>query len=125
MTYMVAIAVCPSIENLHEVGLCTAYSGNPGIVARQTRRGGDMKPMIRGSRGYNAHSHELLAMLGVKKLPPEGMEMRTIQGIRVYVEPLVKRADGKKTSVHRVIAQCPQCFKVMSAGRMHQHVCKF
>jgi hypothetical protein len=39
MTYTVAIVGNLSIENLHEVELCTAYSGNPGIVARQTRRG--------------------------------------------------------------------------------------
>jgi hypothetical protein len=83
-----------------------------------------MRTLIRGWRGFNAHSHEMLAFLGVRKLPVEGMDWREIQGVRVCVRPLVKRIDGKKSSTHRVIAECPNCHKLLSAGRLHQHVCK-
>jgi hypothetical protein len=64
-------------------------------------------------------------------LPIEGMEPRIIQGIKIWVKPVPliaifqKHAGyGKKSSKHRVMAECPQCKREMSAGRLHQHVCK-
>jgi hypothetical protein len=67
-------------------------------------------------------------MLGLKPtqhLPVEGMPPRLIQGIRIWVEPQkepgAKVSRRNKRSTHRVMAECPICLKVMSAGRLHQH----
>lgn len=70
----------------------------------------------------NAHSHHVKEMFGLRpeqKWPSEGLPARTIQGIVVWVEPLLL-GRGK---MHRVRALCPQCQHEMSAGRLHQHVC--
>lgn len=76
---------------------------------------------------WNAHSRHVTAMLGLKpgeKLPAEGMEARLIQGIKVWVEPIGPALARGRRMTHRVKAECPDCHKVMSAGRLHQHVCK-
>ena len=82
---------------------------------------------------YNAHSHQVLVMLGLKdrqKIPVEGIAPKIIHGIKVWAEPLVGEAKvgplGRRwrRSNHRVMAECPICHRVMSAGRLHQHVCK-
>jgi hypothetical protein len=78
---------------------------------------------------WNAHSpqvRELLGLAPTAKLPPEGMSPRVIQGIVVWVNPLPPRGAHPrfKRSTHRVMAQCPACSKVLSAGRLHQHVCR-
>ena len=78
-----------------------------------------------------AHSGYVLSLLGVKRLPEAGMEPRYIQGIKVWVEPLKgerplsfspggQRRFGKRQG-HRVMAACPRCSKIMSAGRLPQH----
>lgn len=74
-------------------------------------------------RNWNAHTSEIFRLLGLKgsKLPVHGMSGRFIQGILVWVEPFQPRADGRKSSKHRVMAQCPMCAKNMSVGRLHQH----
>jgi hypothetical protein len=81
------------------------------------------KHMIRSPRfpQYNAQSHDIHALLGVKKLPDEGMPERLIQGVRVYVKPIV-RVPGVKSSKHRVMAIC-RCNQHLSVGRLHQHKC--
>lgn len=90
----------------------------------------------RGDRGWNAHSADMKELLGLKrtaKLPKEGMAPRLIQGVLVWVAPFVpkmvkQRWTGKevvvKSSTHRVMAKCPRCGESMSAGRLHQHICK-
>lgn len=83
---------------------------------------------IVGPSGRNAQSHHIRQMLGLAdnaKLPIEGMPKRSIQGITVWVEPLESRPSGMRyrRSDHRVLAQCPGCNKILSAGRLHQHVC--
>lgn len=83
------------------------------------------KTFIRGSRGWNAHSYQMKALLGLgekAKIPAEGMPARVIQGITVYVLSLVQAKERKV--FHRVRAICPHCAAEMSAGRMHQHKCK-
>ena len=88
----------------------------------------------------NAHHDEIRAMLGLgmvpmPKLPTEGVEPHIIQGIKVWVTPLmgprVPRCTSRyqrplegKSSTHRVLAECPDCGRVLSVGRLHQHVCK-
>lgn len=95
---------------------------------------------IRGGREWtrSAHYDEVRAMLGLPdgaKLPAEGMPPRRIQGIMVWVTPLmgprVPRRVGRwgrvlerKSSRHRVLAQCPDCGKVLSVGRLGQHKCR-
>lgn len=46
-----------------------------------------MVKLIQGKYRY-ASSSDMLAYLGVKKLPPEGIPEQLIQGVRVYVKPL-------------------------------------
>lgn len=82
-----------------------------------------------------AFAADVLKMLGIngKKLPPEAREPVIIQGVKVWVTPYVERIgvdrwSGKakriKSSAHRVMAECPNCGKHLSAGRLHQHKCK-
>lgn len=80
---------------------------------------------------YPAHSSQVMRHLGLDpkgKLPEDGMPPRKIDGIRVWVEPLLpkdeRRARDRKfmaTRPHRVMAECPLCYKAMSAGRLPQH----
>lgn len=82
---------------------------------------------------YQASSSEMFALFGLpgqSKWPAQGMPMREIQGIQVWVNPApVKEvwvngvSRRVKSSTHRVMAACPDCGRVMSAGRMHQHKC--
>ena len=86
---------------------------------------GNRKPMIRGESGWGTvHSGEMFKLLGLagSHLPAEGMPSREIQGIRVWVEPKGS-PNGRKSSTHRVKAECPVCAQVLSVGRLHQHVC--
>ena len=106
-----------------------------------------MKYRIIGKYGHNMWSEEMMETLGLKAgghLPDEGLPEREIQGIRVYVKPLrtcceyhrqggqgitcTHNSDGKRGSIkssrHRVIAICPGCQRHLSAGRLHQHICK-
>lgn len=77
----------------------------------------------------NAQSHtvkRLLGLLTTEKLPAEGMPPRIIQGIEVWVEPLrpPRLYRSRRGCMHRVMAKCPVCGQILSAGRLHQHVCK-
>jgi hypothetical protein len=83
--------------------------------------------MIRNAYGRNAQSHEIKAMLGLAdkaKLPSEGMALRDIQGYSVWVKPLPSIRDARFHCTHRVMAECPRCLRVLSAGRLHQHKCQ-
>ena len=89
--------------------------------------------IISQKAGYtrNMWSPEMMETLGLKPgghLPKEGMPEREIQGIRVYVKPANEPIIGKyythRNTKHRVIAICPGCNRHLSAGRLHQHVCK-
>jgi hypothetical protein len=77
------------------------------------------------SRFGNAQSNHVKEMFGLRpeqKWPADGMHARQIDGITVWVMPLAfARANG---AFHRVRAICPDCNRGMSAGRLHQHVCK-
>lgn len=78
-----------------------------------------------GRDDWNAQSgdmHELLGLGRTADLPAEGMPEREIQGVRVYVKPLDPATSHHRP--HRVYVICPMCEKHMSAGRLHQHVCK-
>lgn len=81
---------------------------------------------IKGRYGY-ASNTDMKALLGLRpgqKLPAEGMPERLIQGVRVYVTP--KGAGRKrilKSSKHRIMAICGQCYAHVSVGRLHQHKC--
>lgn len=83
-----------------------------------------MAVMIQGKYRY-ASSSDMLSLLGVKKLPRDGMAERLIQGVRVYVAPLVpgwgKRAN-KSWQGLRVMAICT-CGQHVAVGRLHQHIC--
>lgn len=76
----------------------------------------------------------LLGLRDGQKLPVEGMPPREIQGVKVWVTPLPPHPDKDKPrglfgsmwkrSTHRVLCECPDCGKVLSIGRLAQHVCK-
>lgn len=88
-----------------------------------------MTPQIIGRYGWHADHEDLRQMLGLgekAKLPTEGMPSRFIQGIEVWVAPLSSRPANvrHKRSTHRVLARCPECERILSAGRLHQHRCK-
>jgi hypothetical protein len=82
---------------------------------------------------WSAHSGDIMELLGLRRgghLPVEGMEPRYIQNIKVWVTPVslvttFRNAAGikHKSSKHRVMAECPQCARQMSVGRLFQHVC--
>lgn len=84
-----------------------------------------MKVKITGRWGY-ANAQDMYRLLGVSRLPVEGMPARDIQGVQVYVKPLSAGPrlprHGKRLS-HRVIAIC-NCGQHVSVGRLHQHKCK-
>ena len=95
---------------------------------------------------YNESIAELLRTLGLdpkKHLPAEGMSPREVytevggvwdrkakqrkpsrlEKIEVWVAPLrLPNPRRWKRSTHRLMARCP-CGQVLSAGRLHQHVC--
>lgn len=80
---------------------------------------------ILGRFGYNAQSNEIHRLLGVRRLPDEGMPVQEIQGVQVYVKPRNPKPEGRRARDcrHRVIAICT-CGQHVPAGRLHQHICK-
>lgn len=60
---------------------------------------------------------------GGKQWPDAGLPPTVVQGVKVWVNPIV-RVPGRKSSKHRVMCECPGCGTVLSAGRLFQHVCK-
>lgn len=67
-----------------------------------------------------ASSGELNQRLGLKpkeKLPDKGMPPREVDGFEVWV---LEKQPGRRT--HRVMAKCPVCRIIISAGRLQQHM---
>jgi hypothetical protein len=80
--------------------------------------------------GMHAQNTDMLNLIGaahgnpgLKNWPDAGFPPVKIQDISVWVRP-IERVPGKKSSKHRVMCMCPKCGHVLSAGRLHQHVCK-
>ena len=76
----------------------------------------------------NCHSSSMKRYFGLRpaqKWPVNGMSDIYIVGIRVWVDalPLLRPANSRRRP-HRVMAECPGCKAVMSAGRLFSHVCK-
>lgn len=87
---------------------------------------------------WNGHSHHVKALLGLKPneaLPTGGMVPRLVPAVHttlglsrepvqvlMWVRPLLLSDRGEKP--HRVMCRCPGCGKTVTAGRLHQHVCK-
>jgi hypothetical protein len=87
--------------------------------------------LIQGRYRY-ASAHDMYELLGVKSLPKEGMAECLIQGVRVYVSPLICPVEksgwnGKHMRRNwqglRVMAIC-DCGRHIPVGRMHQHKCE-
>lgn len=80
-----------------------------------------------GGRWRYANALEMYEFLGVKKgtLPPEGMPEREIQGVRVYVKPLLPKVGTSRRNWQglRVMAICA-CGQHLPVGRLHQHKCR-
>lgn len=78
-------------------------------------------PCALGER--QATAGDVLRLLGLRAgghLPPEGMAERFIDGVRVYVAPVVK--GDRRVRGHRVYAIC-DCGRHIPVGRLHQHRC--
>ncbi len=82
-------------------------------------------------KGYGYHEQDLKRRFGlqesdVKRMPPHlRRDFREIDGVRVMIlSSEDARAFWNRTSgsPHRVIAECPKCERLMSAGRLHQHL---
>lgn len=68
---------------------------------------------------------DVMRALGLTRLPVEGMVVRTVLGVRVWITPLVMPNPTRwKRSTHRLIVQCPRCKWNGSLGRLDQHACK-
>lgn len=55
------------------------------------------------------------------KMPAKGMPIKIIQGITVWVEPLLPKEQRKQRFALRVMCQCPECGFVTAVGRLAQH----
>lgn len=77
---------------------------------------------------YNAQMVAFLAAFGLtakSKLPVEGAAPRDVCGFKMWIEPLeMPNPTPWKRNKHRVKVECPNCHRIMSAGRLHQHVCR-
>lgn len=80
--------------------------------------------LIRGRYNDYASAHDMYRLLGVTSgsLPREGMPIRDIQGIPVYVKPLVD--EGRRRNFRLRVYTICDCGKHVPVGRMHQHKCK-
>jgi hypothetical protein len=74
---------------------------------------------------YPADAHDVLRFLGFRSAPTAGHPPTQIQGITVYVRPLVPNpAKRRNFTGLRVRAICPGCARDLAAGRLAQHECK-
>lgn len=74
--------------------------------------------------GYNSSNHRILKLLGLKRLPVQGLPEVEIQGVRVYVKPSTSGGTrATRECKHRIIAICT-CGRHVPVGRLHQHKCK-
>ena len=76
-------------------------------------------------RNEQIQSRELCKRLGVSRLPADGMPERNIDGIRVYVRPLLPAVVGSNGRTYRpqslrVIAIC-ECGQHVAVSRLQQH----
>lgn len=78
-------------------------------------------------RKWACHSNGMKILFGLnpkQKWPAEGLPARTINGIKIWVNPLQgEKPNHGKRHTHRVRAKCPYCGQEMSAGRINQHRC--
>jgi hypothetical protein len=81
---------------------------------------------------WTYHVKALFGLASKAKWPKEGLPAIEVDGWRVWVAPLIGEAirtggyynRARRRSAHRAMAQCLACHQCMSAGRVHQHVCK-
>jgi hypothetical protein len=114
-----------------------------------------MARLIQGRYNRYAHASDMYRLLGVRPghLPNEGIPERVIEGVRVYVRPLVTEClcpqiwnghDEPQPDPTRVERDCPvhgankgrrnwqglrvmaicECGRHIPVGRLHQHKCK-
>lgn len=74
---------------------------------------------------YPASAHDVLRQLGLRIVPLAGLPPVTLQGITVYIRPLIPNPALRRNFTGlRVRAICPGCARDLAAGRIAQHVCK-
>lgn len=92
--------------------------------------------------GYPRQNHDMLALLGFKKLPDEGMAPFEVVGVKnfkrghlnaeavnitVWITPHDRSAEKRSMNgsrPHRFRCTCPGCGREFSVGRLALHVCK-
>lgn len=75
---------------------------------------------------YNHFTGDVMRALNLTRLPVEGIEPRTVLGVRVWIVPLPTRPESErrwKRSNHRLMCACPLCAWTGSVGRLGQHKC--
>lgn len=77
-------------------------------------------------RWFVASSDSVKVLLGFRpehKWPAKGVEPRTIQGVTVWVAPLLAVGrHGRAGIPHRAHALCPVCHRAFTLGRLGQHL---
>lgn len=88
-----------------------------------------MSVTIKTSNGWNVQHNDIYRLLGLsitKHLPRDGLPLRDVQGVPVYVLPKemaeYQAKQQGKAFVHRVFAVCT-CGQHVPVGRLGQHKC--
>jgi hypothetical protein len=112
-----------SIRNQYESGVLME-----SVVTKKSRIIPSLlkTPFVRDAKNWPAQSSLVKRLLGLgvnQPLPKEGMPPRLIQGVKVWVVPLVERPHLRRNFAGlRVRCSCPVCGKEFALGRLAQHV---
>lgn len=63
--------------------------------------------------------YEALGLNPNRHLPKEGLGPRHVGNVLIWVDPKV---EGKSQDAKRVWCRCPHCDRVLTAGKLHQHM---
>jgi hypothetical protein len=77
---------------------------------------------LRDATGRKMHDPALKAAFGLDRRanwPDEGMPNRYIGNVQVWVQP---KGEPLRRFKHRAMAVCPYCYRVTTAGKLHQHI---
>lgn len=68
----------------------------------------------------NSTLKQLMGCSPTKHWPDQGVKPKMLGNVRVWVKP--KRPYDGHSWRSRAMCDCPQCGKVLNAGRLHQHL---
>jgi hypothetical protein len=73
---------------------------------------------VRAMRMNHAELYTALGLDPKRHLPDSGLPAQKVGNVMVWVEP---RDRTRNQDAKRVWCMCPHCFKVLTAGKFHQH----